>query len=345
VGDAGGIKHANQAALAMLAVRSIEEVSRLLTGPGNDIEVRTATGQPVPRERRPFVRALRGETVREEIVLRSPRTGEDMVLRTVAAPVRRGERVAGAVVVGTDVTSQKRAGQERERLLRQSEQAVADRDHVLAVVSHELRNPLNTVAVAAAVLQETVAVSEPGRKSIASIVRAVDRMKRMIQDLLDLNSIQGGRLAIDVRPLDARTVVEEVVESFEAEAEERGLSLIGEVEGGLPLIRADRDRVFQALANLVANALKVTTRGGVRVAAHGEADGRCVVFTVRDTGPGIPEDQQARLFEPYWRGQNTYKGTGLGLAITRGVVEAHGGAIRVESTTAGTTFSFEIPVA
>jgi signal transduction histidine kinase len=323
VGDAGGIKHANQAALSMLAARSIEEVSRF----------------------RPFARALRGETIREEILLKDPRTGEDMVLRTVAAPVRRGDRVAGAVVVGTDITTQRRAGHERERLLRESEQAVADRDHVLAVVSHELRTPLNTVAVAAAVLQETAAVSEPGRKSIASIVRAVDRMKRMIQDLLDVNSIQGGRLAIDVRPLDAGSVVQEVVESFEVEAAERGLTLTAEAQTGLPLVRADRDRVFQALANLVANALKVTTRGSVSVAARCEPDGRCVVFSVSDTGPGIPEDQRARLFEPYWRGQNTYKGTGLGLAITRGVVEAHGGTIRVESTTAGTTFSFEIPVA
>jgi signal transduction histidine kinase len=249
-------------------------------------------------------------------------------------------------VVSTEVTSQRRDAQERERLLQEAEQAIADREHVLAVVSHELRNPLNTIALAAAVLRDMMVGPEAGQKSIASISRSVDRMKRMIQDLLDLSSIQGGRLAIDPRPLDPRSVVAETLESFEAEAAERGLTLRAEIEDGIPLIRADRDRLFQALANLVGNALKVTMSGGVLVAVRAERSRHKVAFSVRDTGPGIPEDQQDRLFEPYWRGQSTYKGTGLGLAITRGIVEAHGGAVRVESAGgAGTTFSFDIPTA
>lgn len=347
VGDAGGITHANRAAFAMLAARSVEEVNRRISGPADDIRVRSArTGEPIPRERRPFARALRGETVSDDLILQSPRTGEDIVLRTAAAPVRLGGRVTGAVVVSTDVTSQKRDAQERERLLEEAEQAVADREHVLAVVSHELRNPLNTIGLAAAVLRDMVAGPEAGQKSIASIIRSADRMKRMIQDLLDLSSIQAGRLAIDPRPLDPRAVVEEAVESFEAEAAERGLALTREIEAGIPLIRADRDRLFQALANLVGNALKVTTSGGVAISARFKGSEGHVAFSVRDTGPGIPDDQQSRLFEPYWRGQSTYKGTGLGLAITRGIVEAHGGAIRVKSAPeAGTTFSFEIPTA
>ena len=347
VGDASGIKHANRAAFALLAATSVEEINRRVSGPGDHIRVRSATtGEPLPRERRPFARALRGETVSEDLVLQSPRTGEDIVLRTAAAPVRLGGRVTGAVVVSTDVTSQKRDTQERDRLLHEAEQAVADREHVLAVVSHELRNPLNTIGLAAAVLRDMVPVPEVGQKSIASIVRSADRMKRMIQDLLDLSSIQGGRLAIDPRPLDPRSVVEETAESFEGEAAERGLTLTSEIEDGIPLIRADRDRLFQALANLVGNALKVTTSGGVVVSARADRSEQKVAFSVRDTGPGISEDQQDRLFEPYWRGQSTYKGTGLGLAITRGIVEAHGGAIRVESTRGvGTTFSFQIPMA
>jgi signal transduction histidine kinase len=331
----------------MLAAASVEEVNRRVSGPGDDIRVRSATtGEPVPRERRPFARALRGETVSEDLLLQSPRTGDDIVLRTAAAPVRLGGRVTGAVVVSTDVTSQKRDAQERERLLHEAEQAVADREHVLAVVSHELRNPLNTIGLAAAVLSDMMAGPEAGQKSIASIMRSAERMKRMIQDLLDLSSIQAGRLAIDPRPLDPRSVVGEAVESFEAEAAERGLTLTREVEDRIPLIRADRDRLFQALANLIGNALKVTTSGGVIVSARRDRGEHKVAFSVRDSGPGIPKDQQDLLFEPYWRGQSTYKGTGLGLAITRGIVEAHGGTIRVESARgAGTTFSFEIPTA
>jgi signal transduction histidine kinase len=266
-------------------------------------------------------------------------------VRTAAAPVRLGDRVAGAVVVGTDVTGQKRNAQERQRLLEQAQQAVDDRDHVLAVVSHELGNPLNTVTMAIGILRELGAAPEIGQKSIASIMRAVERMKRMIRDLLDVSSIQAGRLAIDPRPLDARSLVEEVVEAFAPEATERGLAVTLETEEELPLIRADRDRLFQALANLVSNALKVATSGRVVVAArrHEEKE---LMFSVSDSGPGIPKEQQERIFEPYWRGQSTYKGTGLGLAIARGIVEAHSGRIWVESQLGtGTAFHFTVPLA
>jgi signal transduction histidine kinase len=199
--------------------------------------------------------------------------------------------------------------------------------------------------MAASILKELVPVPETGQKSIASILRAVGRMSRMIQDLLDVSVIQGGRLAIDPRPLDVKPVVEEAVEACGSEAAERGLALSVEIEAGLPLVRADRDRLFQALANLVGNALKATTQGGVVIGARSQGE-REVVVWVRDTGPGIPEEQQGRLFEPYWRGQSTYKGAGLGLAITRGVVEAHGGRIWLESTPgAGTTFYLTVPKA
>ena len=343
VGDVGGIRHANRAALALLGARSIAEVSERIHGPA-DLEVRlAATGAALPREQRPFARALRGETVSEEIVMRSARTGDDIVVRSAAAPVRLGNRVTGAVVVGTDVTDLRHAAQERQRLLEQAEQAVADRDHVLAVVSHELRNPLNTVTIAAAILKDLVPLPEPGQKSIASIVRSAELMKRMIQDLLDMSSIEGGRLAFDPRPLDPTSLVQEVVGAFEAEAAQRGVTLTREVENGLPMIRGDRDRLFQALANLVGNALKVTTKGGVVVSARSQ-EAHAVAFSVGDTGPGIAPEQQARVFEPYWRGHSTYKGTGLGLAITRGIIEAHGGRIWVESALgSGTTFFFTVP--
>ena len=344
VGDAAGFRHANNAALTVLGARSVEELNQRLNG--EDIEVRQpGTGALVPREQRPFTRALRGETVNEEISIRNPGAAGDLVLRVAAAPVRLGKRVAGAVIVGTDVTGQKRSAQERQLIFEQAQQAVADRDHILAVVSHELRNPLNTVSMAATILRDMVPVPETGQKSIASILRAVARMGRMIQDLLDVSVIQMGRLAIDPRPFDVRPVIEEAVEAFASEAAERALTVDVQVEVGLPRVRSDRDRLFQALANLVGNALKATTQGGIVIGAR-SLDERDVVLWVRDTGPGIPEEQQGRLFEPYWRGQSTYKGAGLGLAITRGIVEAHGGRIWLESKPGdGTTFFFTVPKA
>jgi signal transduction histidine kinase/putative methionine-R-sulfoxide reductase with GAF domain len=346
VGDAGGFHHANAAALSLFGAASVEEVNRRLNGPGQDLEIRgAATGEPIPHAQRPFARALRGETVTEEISLRGGRRAEDLVVRAAAAPVRLGDRVIGAVVVGTDVTGLERAAQERQRLFEQAQQALADRDHVLAVVSHELRNPLNTVTMAAQILKEMVPLPEHGQKSIASIVRAAERMKRMIQDLLDVSVIQMGRLSVDPRPLDPKSVVQDALEAFEPEAAERGQTLTARVEDGLPMIRADRDRLFQAVANIVGNALKATPKGGVEIGARARGPSE-VVFSVRDTGPGIPEELQGRLFEPYWRGQNVYKGAGLGLAIARGIVEAHGGRIWLESQPGdGTTFYVTVPTA
>jgi len=345
VGDERGLRQANAAALSLLGAESVEEVNRRFAGSGDELMLLTATGEPLPREQQPFFRALRGETVTEEISLRSGRRADDLVMRTAAAPVRLGNRVIGAVVVGTDVTRRRRYAQERQRLLEQAEQALADRDHVLAVVSHELRNPLNIVSMAAGILTELGPLPDHAQKSVASIVRATERMKRMIQDLLDVSVIETGRLSIDPRPLDARSLVEEVTETMQAEAAAQGLTLSGDIEVGLPHIRADRDRLLQAVTNIVGNALKVTERGGVVLGArrHGE---EAVLFFVRDTGPGIPEDLQTRIFEPYWRGKTDYKGAGLGLAIARGVVEAHGGRIWLESRPgAGTTFYLTVPTA
>jgi signal transduction histidine kinase len=209
----------------------------------------------------------------EELVLTQPGTGQEIVVRTAGAPVRLGDRVMGAVVIATDVTEQRRDAEERQGLLLRTGQAVADRDHVLAVVSHELRNPLNVIKLAATVLKDVGSAPELGQKSIASIVRSADRMERMIKDLLDLSAIQSGRLAIDPRPIDPRSLVEETVEAFEPEAATRGVRLTHEIAGSPPLVRADRDRLLQALANLSANALKVTTRGriAIRVASLGQA--------------------------------------------------------------------------
>jgi signal transduction histidine kinase len=347
VGDSSSIRHANRAALAMLGARSVDEVNRHLLGPDSELEVRRASSaEQLCREQRPFARALRGETVSEELALRNAATGQELVLRTAAAPVKIGGRVAGAVVVGTDITGQIAAARERQRLFEHAQQAVADRDHILAIVSHELRNPLNAVAVAAATLKEACPGTAPeiAFKSIANIDRATRRMNRMIQDLLDVSSIQSGRLAIDGRPIDPGSVVEETVDAFQREAAERGLTLTLAVESGLPRVRADHDRLLQALANLVGNALKVTTAGGVVVRARRLGD-REVAYEVIDTGPGISEESRDRVFEPYWRGNTAYKGSGLGLAIARGIIEAHQGRIWVESRPgAGTTFRLTVPV-
>jgi signal transduction histidine kinase len=253
--------------------------------------------------------------------------------------------VVGAVAACADITQRKRQEAERDRLYREARQAVADRQHVLGVVSHDLRNPLNTMVLAAETLKDLDVPEDIRTKGLAAITRSAAWMNRMISDLLDVNSIEAGRLALTTLPQDPLSVVDEVMDLFVRQAVDRGLVLVKEAPEGLPLVRGDRDRLVQALANLVSNALKVTAEGSVRIRL--ERSGPEVVFAVIDAGPGIPEDARRHIFEPYWRREHaTYKGTGLGLAIVRGIVEGHGGRVWVESAPGhGTAFLFSIPAA
>jgi signal transduction histidine kinase/putative methionine-R-sulfoxide reductase with GAF domain len=343
VGDADGITMANGAALALLGVRTVDEINQHARELEGLFRIRRAdTGEPVPAAERSFARALRGESVTEELLLRNPHTHEDMVLRVAAAPVRTGGQVVGGVLIASDVTGRRERDQERQRLYEEAKQAVADREHALAVVSHDLRNPLSTIAMSASILRDRPDDVAQTRKAAASIGRAVHRMNRLISDLLDFSSLQANRLGVQVLPIDAATVVEEAVETVRADAEARGVHIA--VDAQPTLVRADRDRLVQALGNLLSNAVKVTPQGS-SVATRVERLGDEVRFSVTDSGPGITPEAQPHLFEPYWRGTDpSYKGTGLGLAIARGIVEAHRGRIWVETAPgAGATFHFSVP--
>ena len=346
VADARSLHRANRAALELLGVDSVEQLNRANMSLSEVIEARHPdTGAPLSPEERPIGRALRGETATEEIMVRHRRTGQDVILLCTVAPVRSGAEIVGAVAACTDITQRKRESSDRERLYGEAKQAVADRQHVLAVVSHDLRNPLNTIMLAADTLKDDDIPAEIRGKGIGAITRAAARMNRMISDLLDVNSIESGRLSIKALPLDPLSVMTEVADLFGPQAASRNLSLIKDAPGELPLIRGDRDRLVQALANLVSNALKVSAEGSVTIKLRQVE--REVVFAVIDSGPGIPESARSQIFEPYWRADNaTYKGTGLGLAIVRGIVEAHGGRLWIESEPGhGAAFLFSIPVA
>lgn len=237
---------------------------------------------------------------------------------------------------------------ENRALYEHAQQAVRVREQVLAIVSHDLKNPLGTIIITAAALARR-APSPDRRKGTAEAIirirRAAERIERLIEDLLDFASIEAGRLSIQRRPQDPGSMIQEALASFEAVAQEKGLRLSAEVEPHLPEVYCDRDRILQVLSNLVANATKVTPEGG-RIALRAERRVDEVMFAVSDTGPGIGEHELSHLFERYWRsGEVQYKGTGLGLAIARGIVSAHDGHIWVETEPArGATFFFTIPV-
>lgn len=237
---------------------------------------------------------------------------------------------------------------ENARLYQEAQRAVGVREQILAVVSHDLKNPLGAILLTVDVLQRSPPDERRNElpQAIARIKRASERMLRLIDDLLDVASIEAGRLAIERGAHDAGPILQETLASFESIAKEKRLRMTAEVQPNLPKATCDRDRILQVVSNLVGNATKVTAVGG-EVTLRVEAREHELLFSVADDGPGIGEEDLKHLFERYWRSHDAgYKGTGLGLAIAKGIVDAHGGRIWSESTPGrGATFRFTIPIA
>jgi PAS domain S-box-containing protein len=256
------------------------------------------------------------------------------------------------VGIAQDITARKQAETERIELLdreraarEKAEAAVLTRDEVLAIVSHDLRNPLNTISLAVGALESGDVPAEDVPRTIKVFRRAVDRMNRLIADLLDVAKLEAGKkLAIQPERLDIKSVVSETCDGLAAEAERKLQNLECQIADDLPPVSGDRHRLIQVLSNLVGNALKFTGEGGrVTVAVQRGDDG--VVVSVTDTGPGIPPENLAQVFNPYWQARQTARfGAGLGLAIAKGIVEAHRGRIWATSAPGtGSTFSFTLP--
>jgi PAS domain S-box-containing protein len=252
-----------------------------------------------------------------------------------------------------DITARREAESQREALLAAERKARADaeratrmRDEVLAVVAHDLRNPVHTIVVSTAVLGALPESNHADRrKQVDVIQRNARSMDHLIRDLLDVAQIQMGQLAIQVAPVAVDAVVHEVVAGCLPQAAQRGLVLEADVAAGLPPMLADRGRISQVLNNLVGNALKFTTAGRIVVSAGRNGDR--IELAVSDTGCGIAASHLPKVFDRYWQSQRGGShGVGLGLAIVRGIVEAHGGSVAVDSVLGeGTTFRCTVPVA
>ena len=220
-------------------------------------------------------------------------------------------------------------------------------EDVLAIVSHDLRNPLSAIRLNTASLLRVDGPQQARvQRHAAAIERSSATMSRLIADLLDYSNIQRGTLALERRATQVSEILGAVSELCSGVAVERHVELEvatnGETEREL---EADVDRLAQALANIVTNAINVTpSNGRVRVSAH--RDGAEMVFVVEDAGPGLSAEELARVFDRYWRSTNTnYRGTGLGLAIAKGIAEAHGGRIWGESEVGkGSRFHVAVPV-
>lgn len=217
---------------------------------------------------------------------------------------------------------------------------------VLAIVSHDLRTPLSTISLGTTLLEDASQPEESKTQVIEIIKRAADRMDRMIKDLQEVGRLETGRtLRIDARRVELSALLSEACEALHVQAGLRHHEVVCDLPE-LPLaVCVDPDRICQVLGNLIGNAIKFTPRGG-RITLTARQDGLDVRVSVTDEGPGIPEADLPSVFEPYWQAKGTARlGAGIGLKIAKGLVEAHGGKIWVESTLGvGTTFSFTLPV-
>ena len=290
------------------------------------------------------------ETTWEDTVRLRRWDGEYRWFLASAVPVR-GEDGAILRWVGThtDVTEQKEAQLERERLLgleqaahEEAVRAVRAREYVLAIVAHDLRNPIQNIAMAATALS-SAGVDERTRL-VGVIQRSTEEMTRLIADLLDVAHIESGTFSITRTQVDVRALLTETCEQFGPQALARDVALDYEVSSEVAAVCADRDRLLQTLSNLIGNALKFTPAGG-RISLRADSEEGAVRISIEDTGVGIPQESLPHIFDRFWQASRASRaGAGLGLAICKGIVEAHGG--RIEATSAegrGTKIQITLP--
>lgn len=236
---------------------------------------------------------------------------------------------------------------EREQASRQAaEAATTEREVVLATVSHDLRNPLNTIAMSAELLLDFYPgqLEIKARERVGLIRRTAQQMTSLIEDLLDVATLEAGHLALEQGWQDAAALAREGIEMMEPIAADHGIHLESGISAELPRVYADHKRILQVISNLVGNAIKFTPAGG-RITLGAQSQGDRLTFWVADTGRGIPRDELPHLFNRFWRGAHAGSGAGLGLSIARSVVEAHGGRIWAESEPGhGATFHFALPL-
>ncbi|MCJ7777930.1 MAG: HAMP domain-containing histidine kinase, partial [Sedimentisphaerales bacterium] len=219
----------------------------------------------------------------------------------------------------------------------------------ISTVSHELRTPLASMKEAISVVSNEVAgkINKDQRRFLDIAERNIDRLARLINEVLDFQKLEAGKMKVNIQENNINEVVKEVQKTMLPSAKKKGLDILLELAGNLPKARFDRDKIIQVLTNLISNAIKFTEQGQVTVGVQQRDEE--LVIRVKDTGMGIPKDDLRKIFERFYRVQRPGKqiqGTGLGLPIVERIVAMHGGRIEVESEMdKGTTFTIFLPLA
>jgi len=304
---------------------------------------------PYPPSDLPLVRSMRGENVdAAELFIRNANVPAGRLLSITGRPLRGDDgALKGGVVVLHDITLQKRAQEALVQAKDEAERTSQFKDQFLSTMSHELRTPLNAVLGFSDLLADERygPLNEKQRRYIDHIHTGGKHLLTLISDILDLSKIEAGRMELALESLTVEGAFGEVVSVMQPLVDKKAQLLSAHAEPGLT-VRADSTRFKQVLMNLLGNAVKFTPNGGRIELAARLADGK-VRVEVRDNGPGIPPDEQKRIFEAFYRLRESGKkseGTGLGLAITQRLVELHGGELGLDSHLGqGSCFYFSLP--
>lgn len=286
------------------------------------------TGQPVAPDEWPMARAVHlGETSRGALMRIQCCEGSFKTIINWGAPIRSDSgEVSGAVGVSEDVTA---LHQTQEQL----RAAVRDREEILAVVTHDLRNPLSALRLVASAAERkarTLADGEPLRAMAASMIDITRSMSALVDDLLSIAVSHPGHSMLKLAPVAADSLLARAADAAGPLFARAGIELVREPAEDLPVIQVDANRILRVLANVLDNALKFTEPPG-KATLGAEALSSGVRFCVANTGPALSQEELDTMFQPFWQAAGEdRRGAGLGLAICRSIVEAHGGSIWAE---------------
>jgi PAS domain S-box-containing protein len=324
---------------------------------------REIIGQPVARliapaqrtqYRQLFERLQRGEPIGHQETVRVRKDGTLVEVALSLAPIRdAGGQVIGAASIARDITARRQLEAQVQRSLADQARAIAELERLnkaksdfVSIVSHEFRTPLTGIAGFSEVLRDEELPLEEVHEYAADIHKDALRLARLINDMLDLDRLESGRVELHLESVDLNALVKEVAEQFRGSGTTHPMRL--DLEPSLPPLRGDRDKMTQVLTNLLSNAIKYSPGGGTVVVATRRV-GQAIEVTVRDRGIGIPAEALEIVFERYARVETGaarhVQGTGLGLPIVRQIARLHGGDAWAESTPGvGSIFHVRLPV-
>jgi PAS domain S-box-containing protein len=308
----------------------------------------------LPEEELPLVRAIRrGEVVKDQEMVQLDTHGRPVHLLCNAAPIKDAQgEIVGGVVAWRDITERKSLELGLLEAKHEAEAANQAKSEFLSNMSHELRTPISGILGMAGLLNKRLSPQDKeNRQYVGFITESAESLNKLVTEILDFSKIEAGVLEIVAAPFEVRQEIQSVISGYNVFAQQQGNHLDWRVAPEIPrTLLGDTLRLGQVLRNLVSNAVKFTRNGRIEleVTLHDRCEDRTtILFTVRDTGPGIPRHEQHRVFENYYQGQHLTKqhpGTGLGLAITRNIVAAMGGSIWLESEEGqGAAFFVAIP--